>query len=282
MPASERAVRKKLPETPAARALRSAVHTVLAGATVHDSAQLHGLPDEVLKEALEQYHEGNWGAADLKPRRSGASARRKLTSEQEREIQDIVHVKTPDAIGMAEHLWTKEAVLALIHAKTGMVLPSRTLNTYLERWGFAPEKPMKSLFRRQPEVMRSWMKRDYPIIAMLAREAKAQLFWWGWVPLTPGAAAWRNDRVKGSRGQNHAGWNLLFVVTNRGHMHWMVQQGELTLVQLLELLNRLQLERASRTFLLVQDHPHFASPGFIEWSIRNKEAIEFHLVPVAS
>lgn len=168
----------------------------------------------------------------------------------------------------------------LVRTRTGIVLPARTLAAYLERWGFAPEKPLKFLYHLQPATMRAWMKRDYPIVAMQAKEADAQLYWWGHVPLVPR----ERNRLYPSEYARPL-WApgtlmLIYVVTNRGHMHWMVHPGELNGAVLLEFLSRLQRTGDGPFHLLVQDHPLFASPSFIAWSLRNKEWIECHFVPV--
>ncbi len=277
---SQRAMKRSAPETPVSRALRSAVNSVLEGTDAAAVAASHGLPVNVLDEAVASYREGGWGALNARVPRPGSVARRKLTREQEQELHQAVRSNLPDALGLRDRLWTKEAVHALVQERTGLVLPTRTLSAYLERWGFAPEKPLKFLYHLQPAGMRAWMKRDYPIVAMQAKEVGAQLYWWGHVPLVP------RDRNR-LYPSEHARplwapgtWNLLYVITNRGYMHWMVNPGELDGTILLEFLSRLQGTGRGPFHLLVQDHPLFASPSFIAWSLLNKEWIECHFVPV--
>lgn len=276
----QRTMKPSLPETPASRALRAAVNSVIGGTDVAEVAASHGLPVNVLNTAVASYREGGLGALSSRVQRPGSAARRKLTHEQEQDLHRAIRSAMPDELGLPDRLWTKEDVLALVEERTGLILPARTLAAYLERWGFAPEKPMQALYRSQPAAMRGWMKRDYPIVALQSRDAGAQLYWWGDVPLV----ARERNRL---HPQEHAQalWEpgtlrLQYMVTNRGHMHWMVHPGELDIAGLLEFLSRSKGQAGASIHLLVQDHPLFASPLFIDWSLRNKHWIELLLVPI--
>lgn len=282
MPDSQRTMKPSMPETPASRALRSAVNSVLGGTDAAAVAASHGLPLSVLNMAVASYRESGWGALSSRVQRPGSAARRKLTHAQEQELHAAIRSNMPDELGLQDRLWTREDVRSLVQERTGIVLPPRTLSAYLERWGFAPEKPMQALHRSLPAITRAWMKRDYPIVAVQAREAGAQLYWWGDVPLV----ARERNRL---HPQEHAQplWSpgslrLQYMTTNRGHICWMVHEGELDIAGLLEFLSRSKGQAGASIHLLVQDHPLFASPLFIDWSLRNKHWIELLLVPIVT
>ncbi|MBK8500683.1 MAG: winged helix-turn-helix domain-containing protein [Flavobacteriales bacterium] len=134
------------------------VHT---GASVEDCAARHGLPADVLRSALAEPDLGNitTGAAS-RTSRATALLRRKLSHEQELELHALVRGHLPDDLGLQAVLWNRDALASLIEQRTGFALPQRTLTTYMERWGFAPEKPLRNMYRQQPVAMREWMRRD--------------------------------------------------------------------------------------------------------------------------
>ena len=283
IPLLQRTMKRTTTLTPDGKALRLAVDRVLKGSPADQAAVWHGLPVQAVRDAVERYHAGGWSAVEMERKRPhGPSPKRKLTVQQEQELHSALRRSTPDELGMLEPLWTKEAVHAYILQRTGMDFPARTLAAYLERWGFAPEKPMRTVYRRHPNVFRTWMRNDYPVIAMEAKEEHGQIRWWNSLPLTarerdrlyadPNATAlWEKDE-----------WQLLHCVTNRGQAHWCTVRGVPDVQFLIAFFERLRRATVGVSFLLVQDHPLFNSPTFVEWSLRNKDGLRFHFLPDAA
>ena len=272
---SYRTGNRAVPETPAGRALRSAIDRVLAGDDPSTTALRHGIPEDVLRNAVSE-HQRSGGDETSGPQLRGAALRRKLTHEQELEVHALIRSGLPDTLGLNGTLWNRDTVRELVALRTGMVLAQRTLATYLERWGFAPEKPLRSLYRAQPALMREWMRRDYPVIAIQAREVGAQLCWWSFEPMVERRMG---KKLVRSSLWPEANWNIMYVVSNRGLLQWVVFTGQPATELLLDLIARV-LDNADRPlFLLVHDHPLFATPVFIEWSLRNKHRVIFNLLP---
>lgn len=261
------------PETPAGRALRLAVQEVMEGSTTAIAAAHYGLPEKDLALAIERFVQGVAHRARKPGARAWSPTRRKLTTEQEQDI--VVRVEQGMVVG-GEGLWSREAVHALVLERTGLALAERTLSTYLERWGFAPGKPMRRLHHRHPALMRAWMVRDYPVVAMQAREEDGLLYWFSSIPLHAGETHAR--RSAGTERSMH----ITYVITNRGHARWMVHPNELDGAGLLDFLDRLSVPGSPKFFLLVEDLPLFAEPVFIEWSVANKHRYSFHFLPAVS
>lgn len=202
--------------------------------------------------------------------------RRKLTREQEGELHALISAQAPDALGFDALLWNRDAVGELVRQRTGVELPLRTLTTYLERWGFAPEKPLKSLFHQRPALMREWMRKDYPIIAMRARESNAVLSWLGVEPLVA--------RDHSRRGSTNVLWpadrlGILFVVTNRGHLQWLIHGAVPSLDQLITFMTRVVQGTGRPQVMIAQHHPLFSEAEFIDWSFRNERRVVIHQLP---
>ncbi len=45
----------------------------------------------------------------------------------------------------------------------------RTMDLYLARWGFTPQKPMKKAYKQSPAALKKWLDEDYPVIAARAK-----------------------------------------------------------------------------------------------------------------
>ena len=69
------------------------------------------------------------------------------------------------------------AVRALIWQRFRVRLAVRTMGTYLARWGFTAQKPLRRAYEQDPAAVRRWLRRDYPAIAARAKAADGALFW---------------------------------------------------------------------------------------------------------
>lgn len=68
-----------------------------------------------------------------------------LTATQARQIQDMITDKMPDQLKLPYGLWTRSSVKALIKREFGIDIAIRTMGTYLNSWGFTPQKPKNGL-----------------------------------------------------------------------------------------------------------------------------------------
>ena len=75
------------------------------------------------------------------------------------------------------YLRTRETVVELIEKHYGLRLSIWTVGRYLARWGFTPQKPMRRAFEKNPEQVRRWLEKEYPIISKRARLEKAEIYW---------------------------------------------------------------------------------------------------------
>lgn len=262
------------------RMLRLALHDVLDGLEPEAAAHRHGIALAELRSALA----GLSQAAERGPEPHRASLRadrRRLRPEQEHHLHTMIRGALPDALGASERLWTRESVRWLIHRETGLMLPERTLSTYLERWGFAPQKPMRAMAAAQPARMREWLKRDYPVIALLARESGGRIAWWGAAPLLarrqgkqlPGQGPGLVESPLWEPGR----YGLLFIMGNRGHLQWRVHEGAPTTALAIDLLERAADEEARPLHVILPVGPVHDAPEFTLWAQGFRSRITFHL-----
>ena len=67
-----------------------------------------------------RYRQGGWNALKMRRRGRAFGAKRKLSAEQEKEVQKLITDKTPDQLKMKYALWTREAVRELIAERYGV------------------------------------------------------------------------------------------------------------------------------------------------------------------
>ena len=65
----------------------------------------------------------------------------------------------------------------LVRRRFRVRLAVRTMGTYLARWGFTAQKPLRRAYEQDPAAVRRWLRRDYPAIAARAKAEGGTIFW---------------------------------------------------------------------------------------------------------
>ena len=74
-------------------------------------------------------------------------------------------------------LWTRAAVVQLIHDKLGIDVSLRTVSNYLKRWGMTCQRPAKRAYRQDDKKLKEFMEETYPKIAGKAKAENAEIYW---------------------------------------------------------------------------------------------------------
>jgi transposase len=193
-----------------------------------------------------------------KPRGPAPGEGRRLTAAQERRIRRLICRSTPDELGLPFAPWSRAAVQALIEQCFGIRLAVRTTGTYLARWGFTAQKPLRRAYEQRPAKVRRWLQQRYPAIAARARREKGVIFWGDETGL-------RSDDVRGRsyapRGRTpvvrvchkRVGLGLISAMTNKGELRWMVLNGAINAATLIRFLERLIQEVHRKVFLILDN-----------------------------
>jgi transposase len=209
---------------------------------------------------------------------------RTLTAEQEREVRRLIRDKTPDQIKLPYALWSRGAVAELIAARFGIRLPVRTMGTYLKRWGFTPQKPIRRAYEQSPAAVRHWMDTAYPEIAARAKKEGAEIHWGDETGL-------RSDDVRGRSfapvgetpviriNSKRAGLSIISTVTNKGQMRWKIFDGALNADILIDFLRRLIKGSPKKVFLILDNLRVHHSKPVKAWLAKHTEAIEAFYLP---
>jgi transposase len=209
---------------------------------------------------------------------------RTLTAEQEREVQRLIRDKTPDQIKLPYALWSRAAVAELIAARFAIRVPVRTMGTYLKRWGFTPQKPIRRAYEQSPAAVKHWMDTAYPEIAARAKKEGAEIHWGDETGL-------RSDDVRGRSfapvgetpvirvSSKRAGLSIISTVTNKGQMRWKIFNGALNADILIDFLRRLIKGAPKKVFLILDNLRVHHSKPVKAWLAKNADAIEVFYLP---
>ena len=168
---------RKLPAAAQEERRRQVVGLRQAGMTYDAIAAQVGLTRTGVFDICKRFAER--GAAGLKagPRGPEAGHGRFLDAGQEAEARALVRRHTPDELELPFALWSRAAVRELVRRRFRVRLAVRTMGTYLARWGFTAQKPLRRAYEQDPAAVRRWLRRDYPAIAARAKAEGGTIFW---------------------------------------------------------------------------------------------------------
>jgi transposase len=100
-------------------------------------------------------------------KRKAVGSRSKLTQEQKQKLKRLLD-RGALACGFSTDRWTLERVCELIQREFGVSYHPNYLNRLLDRLGFSPQKPLPQAVEQEEELVRAWLKRDWPRIKKVA------------------------------------------------------------------------------------------------------------------
>lgn len=255
-----------------------------AGLTYDEIAAQVGLSATGVLNICHRYAER--GAAGLKsgPRGPEPGHGRRLSAEQEAATQDLIRRHTPDALDLPFALWSRAAVRALIWQRFGVRLAVRTMGTYLARWGFTAQKPLRRAYEQDPTAVRRWLRREYPAIAAQAKAEGGAVFWGDETGLRSDDVRARGYAPRGRTPEvrvNHkrANLGLISAVTNKGELRWMVLDSAIKAPELLRFLTRLVRDAGQKVFLILDRLPVHRSAKIRDWLVGRETEIEVFYLP---
>lgn len=200
------------------------------------------------------------GAKSIRLRKRGRplGACRKLTAEQEKQVQRLIRDKQPDQLKLAFALWSRIAVQQLIKQLWAMRMPIRTVGEYLKRWGFTPQKPFRRAYEQNPKKVKQWLEEQYPGIVKRAKQEDAEIHWADETGLCNGSYYGRSYAPRGKTPAivlpaKPQRINLISTVTNQGKVRFMVYRDTMNAKTLIRFLRRLIKDVGRKLFLVVDN-----------------------------
>ena len=168
---------RKLPAAAQEERRRQVVGLRESGLTYDAIAAQVGLTRTGVFDICRRFAEQGLAGLASGPRGPAPGTGRFLEPQQEAQIRALISRHTPDELGLPFALWSRAAVRMLIERHCGVRLAVRTIGTYLARWGFTAQKPLRRAYEQSPKAVRRWLRQDYPAIVAQARGEKGTIFW---------------------------------------------------------------------------------------------------------
>jgi transposase len=276
---------RSLPAAAQAALRHRAVRAVLDGMTQVEAARVFGVHHNAVNRWIKRYRQGGWAGLSEQRRGRRPGEQPALSELQQQEIIALVRDATPDQLGLAGFLWTREAVSELISQRYGRGLARTTVGAYLRGWGFSPQRPQRRALEQNPAAVRRWLATDYPAIRAQAKREGGVVLWLDEMGIRSAAAAGRfwapigkTPVIKGTGKRFRV--NMISAVSNTGMLRFRLFTGSFTAAVFIDFLRRLLRDCGGRkVHLIVDGHPVHRAKAVSAWVGRHAERIQLHFLP---
>jgi transposase len=267
-------------------ALRNrAVQAVLGGLSQAEAARVFGVHRNAVNRWVRRYRDGGW--AGLAERRRGRRPgdQPALSEHQQQEVMALVRESTPDQLGLAGFLWTRDAVAELIARRFGVWLARTTVGGYLRGWGFSPQRPQRRALEQNPAAVARWLAEEFPAIQARAKREGGVVLWLDEMGVGSDTAAGRSWAPVGQtpvikRTGKRFRINMISAISNQGMLRFRLFVGSFSGRVFIDFLRRLLRDCGERkVHLIVDGHPVHRAKLVSAWVGRHAERIELHFLP---
>ncbi len=262
-----------------------AIYLVMqTGRSQGDAAEAVGVSRQVVNRWVGRYAtSGADGLLDGR-RLSSRKGQGRLTPMAARRVQGWIKDKCPEQLKLPYVLWTAGVVRELIWRRLGKRLGLSTVQLYLRRWQFTPQKPLTRATQRSDAAIATWLKRDYPKIARRAKRENALIYWGDETGISNQDQIGRGYAPKGQTPVVHKtvqklSTSMISAVNNRGLMRFMCYKGALNATLFISFLRRLVKSRPGKLFLIVDNLRVHHSVEVSQWVQAHREEIELFFLP---
>jgi transposase len=276
---------RSLPGAAQAALRNRAVQAVLDGMGQAEAARVFGVHPNAVNRWVKRYRQGGFHALSQRRRGRRAGEQAALSESQRQEIIALVRDTTPDALGLAGVLWTREAVAELIAQRYGVWLAPTTVGRYLRTWRFSPQQPQRRALEQNPAAVRRWLAETYPAIRAQAKRDGGVVLWLDEMGVRADHAAGRSWAPVGQtpvvkRTGKRSGVSMISAISNQGLLRFRLFVGSFRGPVFIDFLRRLLRELAGRkVHLIVDGHPVHRARLVSAWVARHAERIQLHFLP---
>lgn len=204
---------------------------------------------------------------------------RLISEKKEKKIQKLIKEKTPDKLNLGASLWTRRIVAKLISREARVKLHLNTVGTYLNRWGFTPQRPGKVANEQDKKVIKKWIEEIYSKIVLRAKEEDVEIHFSDETGVSLNTYYGRTYALKGRTPtiklpakKSHV--SVISSMSSQGLFKFMIYTGGLNNSLFILFLKRLIKDSNKKIFLIVDNlsvHKSKAVKAFVE---ENKPKLE--------
>jgi transposase len=276
---------RSLPGAAQAALRNRAVRAVLDGRSQVEAARVFGVHPNAVNRWIMRFREGGWDGLSERRRGRRPGEQAALSVPQQQEVVALVRQATPDQLGLAGLLWTREAVAELIARRYGLQLARTTVGGYLRGWGFSPQRPQRRALEQPPAAVRRWLASEFPAICARAKREHGVVLWLDEMGVGSDAAAGRSWAPVGQtpvikRTGKRFRVNMISAISNAGRLRFRLFTGSFNGQVFIDFLGRLLRDCGGRkVHLIVDGHPVHHAKLVSAWVARHAERIELHFLP---
>ncbi|PWQ98074.1 IS630 family transposase, partial [Leucothrix pacifica] len=210
---------------------------------------------------------------------------RTLTEAQEDRLQKAIIDHTPDQLKLAFALWSADAVRKLIYQYYQIDMPIRTVRSYLSRWGFTPQRPVKKAYEQQPKAVQTWLDESYPDIKQRALKEGAEIHWGDEAGVSSQEHYPRGYAPKGKTPVLTLSYsqrervNMISSITNQGKMRFMIYEEKFTSQVFIRFMKQLTKNADKKIFLILDNLRVHHSKPVKAWLEEHNEKIQLFFLP---
>jgi len=254
------------------------------GRTHNDISAITGVHRSTCVAWWNRYKNEGKKALKIKKRGRPLGSCRKLTKEQEKEIQKVICDKCPDQLKLPFALWNRIAVQQLIFELWGLKVPIRTIGDYLKRWNFTPQRPLKRAYEQNPKAVKKWLTEEYPAIQKKAKREDAEIHWGDETGLCNDSYHGRSYAPRGKTPAIRLSAkckrvNLISSITNQGKVRFMIYNNRMNADTLIKFLKRLIKDADRKIFLILDNLKVHHSYKVRDWLAEHMDEIEVFFLP---
>lgn len=239
----------------------------------------------VHRSAVNRWCQAGDGPDALRPRRRGRKPTGgPLRPGQEAALLAAVRTRHPDDLGVADTLWTRDAVAEYAATRFGVRRSRWVWGRWLRRHGFTPQRPARRAYQQDPADLARWRAEVYPAIAAEAKRVGAEVHWLDETGLrtdhNPGTGYAPRGRPPVVRvsGKPHR-VNAIGTLTNAGVLRFSVFAGRFTAPVLIAFLTRLLRSTTGVVFLVLDGHPVHRSKRVARWVAERADRLRLYFLP---
>jgi transposase len=215
-----------------------------------------------------------------RPKASG----RALSKLDEHRVQDWVCKRCPDQLQLPFALWTRKAIQLLIAKRCGVKLSIRAVGEYLARWGYTPQKPIRRAYEQDPARVKHWLDKTYPNIRRRAKAENAEIYWGDETGLRSDESRHRGYAPRGRTPvvripARRKSQSLISAITNQGKVRFMVYDGAMAPVLLINFMQRLIRDSGRKVYLILDNLGVHKAKAVREWLDDHRDQIEVFFLP---